>query len=173
MKTKPIKIPTDSSVATYFCPICRTAYATADEAKQCEETPSDGFGRGLNPGDFVLISEGYTWADDRAWIAKVNPKDKNGYVTHDFYFVITAITDDRDRVDRCDIGSDNRDCHRTIVHVATGGANIAKDGEAAGFRFGWVSNDHIRMKRVDQAKVPQALRDSAQRMIGKKTGRLL
>jgi hypothetical protein len=163
-------VPTDPFTAVHFCPTCRTAYNSAGAANACMKTRPIEQQTRFRPGDMVVIGEGYTWSDNADWIAEPM-KGLHDRKAHAFFFIVTAITNETD-IRRGVPFHDNRHLHRAIIHVATGGANIASDGELKDFRAGWTpEKGHRPMKKAENA--PAALRKAAAHLIGMTTRHLL
>lgn len=83
---------TASILAVYFCPTCKTAYSTKDEAVLCSRT--------IDPprykvGDIITMDRRYTWHDpgQELW---VQPRVKGGSLHGDrdsypFLYVVTHV----------------------------------------------------------------------------------
>lgn len=163
--------PVSASTPIYFCPICHTAYSTPDGAQACADLPTPEQVVTVKPGDFVVVSEGYTWAENNDWVAPVDGPKFNGRPTFSFFYIVMAVTGNN--IHGAELFGDNRGIHRPILHLASGGANTATRGPFKGFYAGWapISGHHIESIAAD--RVPQKLRDAAAHLIGKTTTSLL
>lgn len=134
-------------VVRWRCPACRELYASVEQARACiADAESEGEPR-LAVGDVVVGPRMYGWNDgDAAWVAERAP-GRRGVEERSFYYVVAAV-------DR------HRDGHSWRYHCRT----LAMT-EGSGYGAGWTGRDHLRVRRVDPADVPPAVRAGVDELV--------
>lgn len=165
MELKPIREAPTNFAATYICPLCKTCYATPDEAAACFATPMENE---WAVGEVVRIEKGYGWMDNTPE-AKLWLTPEPGYKFHNkhtlaFYFVVVGISREADQNSGgLRLFSDNRWAHRTIIHVyteaVTNGHHPFKTLPTDKGFGGWTtdSGSHVSPQKVKRSSVPEAV----------------
>lgn len=149
----------------FVCPVCGKHHPDQTALQACMASTEKPVAQ---PGDIVVINEGYTWRDgEDDWLY-----DDKGGIFHGkpmmrFWYVITAVTQ-RDFAVRTGPNGDP-DAHRLIYHVQTMGL---RNGMPQG-RGGWTHPEtHTRFTTPDR-QPPQSVIDASKEMIGRTFNHLL
>lgn len=152
----------------FICDICGRVHQTEQAAATCG-------GRFVEPehriGDLVVMELGYSWFDgDPEWVLQHRGYKFHQRPTHAFWMVVTDITAKGEREVSL---RGEPEAHKLVYHVATLGLH---NGRA--LFGGWTSRDHIRLgawsdPELEKAQPPQAVRDAAKTLVGKRFNDLL
>lgn len=125
---------------TYTCEKCEEDYDTEEEAYDCENQELDE--PSVDVGDIVFVKSGYGWFDgDKKWVSnpdvelrKKCPNDNGNCFepccTYRFYYVITAIDEDR---------------HQLRYHIVTKAMN-SKSGHRLTYTY---HHEHIPLETIE------------------------
>lgn len=142
-------MPKDFS-PVHFCPVCKSMYSTAKEAKACfNSTPEPA----RKVGELIVFYPDYGWFDgDEQWVVATS-ETFHGKKMFAFWFVITAIDSDRR--------------HQVRYHVQTRAFKNGRQGYTYehGHKWEW--------KKAHLWKPPVGVIAEASKMVGIKFDNLL